>query len=56
MPRGPRQQSESGFYHVVLRGNGKQLLFEDDDDRLRFLELLSEKPRATASPSSRGAL
>ena len=43
MPRGPRQQSESGFYHVVLRGNGKQLLFEDDDDRLRFLELLSEK-------------
>lgn len=43
MPRISRQQSESGFYHVVLRGNGKQLLFEDDGDRLRFLELLSEK-------------
>ena len=43
MPRVSRQQSESGFYHVILRGNGKQLLFEDDADRLHFLELLSEK-------------
>lgn len=43
MPRCSRRQSESGFYHVVVRGNGKQLLFEDDHDRMRFLKLLSEK-------------
>ena len=32
-----------GFYHVILRGNGKQLLFENDDDRLHFLKLLRGK-------------
>lgn len=43
MPRASRQYSESGFYHVVLRGNGKQLIFEDDSDRLVFLKRLKEK-------------
>jgi len=37
MARNPRQFSASGFYHVVCRGNGKQLIFEDDEDRSRFL-------------------
>lgn len=39
MARNPRQFSESGFYHVVCRGNGRQLIFEDDDDRACFLGL-----------------
>lgn len=43
MPRMTRLLSDSGFYHVVLRGNGKQLLFEDDADRRQFLQLLREK-------------
>ena len=42
MPRGARRVSESGYYHVMLRGNGRQILFEDDGDRSRFLELLSD--------------
>lgn len=42
MSRGARQVSESGFYHVMMRGCGRQILFEDDGDRLRFLSLLSE--------------
>lgn len=46
MPRPPRQYSESGFYHVVLRGNGKQIIFEDDSDRQMFLKLLMEKKAA----------
>jgi len=39
MARNPRQFSASGFYHVVCRGNGRQLIFEDDNDRTRFLGL-----------------
>lgn len=46
MPRVTRRISESGFYHVVLRGNGKQILFEDDADRRHFLHLLHEKTDA----------
>ena len=38
MPRTSRKRSESGFYHVTLRGNGKQNLFESDKDRTAFME------------------
>ena len=31
-----RSRAESGFYHVMLRGNGRQLIFEDDADRREF--------------------
>lgn len=37
MPRAARKKSESGYYHIILRGIGKQILFEDDDDNERFL-------------------
>ena len=43
MPRAPRAIAESGFYHVILRGNGKQIIFEDDADRRVFLELLARR-------------
>lgn len=46
MPKSPRQYSESGYYHVMLRGNGKQIIFEDDADRRFFLKLLREKTAA----------
>lgn len=32
----------TGFYHVCARGTGKQLIFEGDDDRWEFLELMRE--------------
>lgn len=32
----------TGFYHVCARGTGKQLIFETDDDRWEFLELMRE--------------
>lgn len=38
MPRTRRERSESGYYHVTLRGNGKQLLFETSKDRTVFME------------------
>ncbi|MBR2835820.1 MAG: transposase [Coriobacteriales bacterium] len=37
MPRASRQLSESGYYHVVLRGIGRQILFEDNNERQVFL-------------------
>ena len=39
MVRIPRELSESGLYHVVCRGNGRQIIFEDDADRIRFLDV-----------------
>lgn len=38
--RNARRLSATGFHHVVTRGNNKQLIFEDDCDRLKFLGLL----------------
>ena len=40
MPRLARQKSETGFYHILLRGVGRQNIFEDDEDKQRFLETL----------------
>lgn len=37
MARKPRQRSLSGIYHVILRGNNKQNIFEDEEDRTYFL-------------------
>ena len=48
MARQARQKSESGIYHVMIRGIGKQILFEDDKDRLRFIDSL-EKYKAEES-------
>ena len=41
MPRIARRVAESGFYHVVLKGNGGQIIFDDDEDRRAFLAALS---------------
>lgn len=40
MARTARKKSESGIYHVIIRGIGKQILFEDEKDRAVFLALL----------------
>lgn len=40
MSRYARAQSESGYYHVVQVGAGRQVLFEDDSDRLKYVDIL----------------
>ncbi len=45
MTRRARQASESGWYHVTMRGAGRRALFEDDDDRTRFLRGLDDAAR-----------
>ena len=40
MPRTARTISASGYYHIIARGIGKQILFEEDADYLFFLRLM----------------
>lgn len=42
MARKAREVSGSGVYHVVLKGDNK-LLFADDSDYLKFIELLGQQ-------------
>ena len=42
MPRKPRQLSNTGIYHIVLRGVSSCCLFEDASDFYRFLDLLRQ--------------
>lgn len=43
MPRCAREISLTGYYHVFDRGNFKQIIFEDDSDRYRFLSDISDR-------------
>lgn len=41
MVRKPRIQSSNGIYHIILRGINRQSIFEDDEDRLKLMEVLA---------------
>lgn len=43
MPRQSRRISESKIYHVMIRGNGGQGIFLDDEDKAKFIDILSLK-------------
>jgi len=43
MPRQARIYSETGIYHIMMRGNEKRKIFLDDEDRRRFIYTLFEK-------------
>ncbi len=40
MPRSARKRSETGYYHLIVRGNARQIIFEEQADYIRFLHLL----------------
>lgn len=42
MARSLRRKSKSGMYHVILRGINKQVIFHDELDYRKFLEVLKE--------------
>ena len=42
MPRAARVKSKTGIYHIILRGINRQIIFEDEEDSLKFLQTLSE--------------
>lgn len=45
MARAAREKSESGIYHVMIRGINHQQIFEDEEDSERFLLLLKRFKR-----------
>lgn len=42
MPREARVTSESGRYHIMLRGINKQNIFESDEDKEKYISILRE--------------
>ncbi len=47
MPRHARNIYEGGYRHVIIRGIGKQILFEDEYDYLFFLRILERYSKET---------
>ncbi|MGI6492579.1 MAG: REP-associated tyrosine transposase [Pelotomaculum sp.] len=43
MARKPRQFSDTGIYHVMLRGNERKNIFQDDGHKRRFLDGIDAK-------------
>jgi len=42
MARKPRKYSESGIYHVILRGINREKIFEDDCEKEKLLQLFNK--------------
>lgn len=49
MSRSPRVTSESGVYHLMIRGNERKNLFLDEYDRDHFLNILAKKKAESAT-------
>ena len=47
MARKLRVEYEGAIYHVMNRGDRREPIFKDDQDRLRFLETLGQTCRKT---------
>ncbi len=45
MPRQQRIFSETGIYHVIMRGNERKNLFYDEEDKNRFIQILFNKKK-----------
>jgi len=45
MPRKAREKSKTGIYHVILRGANRQEVFHDDEDNIKFLEILLKQKK-----------
>ncbi len=45
MPRSPRIWFPGAWYHIIARGNNRELIFFADRDYLRYLRLLKEALR-----------
>ena len=43
MSTAPRKQSEGNVYHLITRGVGQQIIFEDDADRAYFMATLKDR-------------
>jgi hypothetical protein len=41
MPRRPRAEVEGALYHIIARGNHREVIFHSEDDHRKFLSLLA---------------
>lgn len=44
MPRQARTDSGTGIYHIMMRGVNCRNIFDDDEDRQRFVQILDGLP------------
>lgn len=42
MPREARRKSATGVYHVILRGANRQEIFHDEEDDMKFLDIIKK--------------
>jgi putative transposase len=49
LARQARSKSESGIYHVMLRGNERKPVFLDEEDKNRLVEIMLQKKEAAGS-------
>ncbi|MGC4018655.1 MAG: transposase [Muricomes sp.] len=42
MPRDKRRESKTGVYHIIVRGNNKEKIFERDNDKIAFKTILKK--------------
>ena len=40
MPRIAKIKSNSGIYHIIMRGINRQTLFEDEEDYMKFIQTM----------------
>lgn len=40
MPRQARKKSKTGIYHIMIRGINRQMIFEEEDDYVKFFNTL----------------
>ncbi|WP_168198353.1 hypothetical protein [Crassaminicella thermophila] len=45
MPRYSRILSNKGIYHIMIRGNERKNIFNDDEDKIKFLSILKDKKK-----------
>lgn len=46
MARQARKRSSTGIYHLMLRGINKKTIFESDDEKKRFIAIITEQREA----------
>jgi putative transposase len=42
MPRSAREKSSTGIYHIMIRGINKQIIFEDNEDYEKFIQIIRD--------------
>ena len=46
MPRCARIKSQTQVYHIMLRGNNREKIFVDEEDKSRIIDILGDKKKA----------